>query len=168
MPLQHVHTLRVRYSEVDAMGTYYNSRAFEWFECGRTELCRSLGKPYTQWELDGVGLPLVSAHADYLGKAQYDDLLRISTTASMAGRARLRFDMEITHAETGQPICRGYTIHAVTDRVGRPIRPPRWLLELMDPPCSSESNDLSGSNSPSKSNRASESDGTSSGETSRD
>ena len=27
---------RVRYSETDQMGTFYNSRALEWFECGRT------------------------------------------------------------------------------------------------------------------------------------
>ena len=134
MSRQHIHFLRVRYSETDAMGTYYNSRALEWFECGRTELCRVLGKPYSQWEQDGVGLPLVTAHVEYQGKARYDDLLKIATTVSMGGRARLRFDMTIEHAETGQPICRGYTVHAVADPSGRAIRPPRWLLELVETP----------------------------------
>ena len=140
MPLRHVHLLRVRYSEVDPLGTYYNSRALEWFECGRTELCRALGKPYTEWERDGVGLPLVTAHVDFLGKAQYDDLLRITTVAAMAGRASIRFDVEIDQAEGGTPVCRGDTVHTVTNSAGRPIRPPDWLLDIMGAP----RNDLPG------------------------
>ena len=131
LPFPHVLRFRVRYSETDQLGTFYNSRALEWFECGRTELCRALGKPYTQWERDGVGLPLVTAHVDYLGKAGYDDLLKITTSAALVGRARLRFDVEIQQAETGQPVCRGHTIHAITDLAGRPIRPPQWVVDLV-------------------------------------
>lgn len=120
------------------MGTYYNSRVLEWFECGRTELCRTLGKPYREWERDGVMLPVVTAHVEYRGKAQYDDLLKISTTVSMAGRARLQFDMEIELADSGQAVCRGHTIHAITDLSGRPIRPPEWLVELVAPPAADQ------------------------------
>jgi len=132
MPLCHVHLLRVRYSETDAMGTYYNSRALEWFECGRTELCRTVGKPYTEWERDGVVVPIVTAHVEYQGRAEYDDLLKLTVAGSMAGRARLRFDVEIENAETGQPVCRGYTVHAIADPSGRPIRPPEWLRKIME------------------------------------
>jgi acyl-CoA thioester hydrolase len=130
--MQHVHYLRVRYSETDAMGTYYNSRALEWFECGRTELCRSTGRPYTQWEAAGVQLPLIEAHVEYLGKAQYDDLLKITTAAEMLGRVRVRFEVTIELADTGQEVCRGYTIHAITDMAGKPMRPPVWLVELFN------------------------------------
>lgn len=130
--MQHTHTFRVRYSDIDAMGTYYNSRALEWFECGRTELCRATGVPYTEWERRGVAMPLVEAQVRYLGRAQYDDLLKATTTASMAGRARARFDVSIENAETGQPICRGYTTHAITDTNAKPIRPPQWVLDLLN------------------------------------
>ena len=131
-PLTHVHFLRVRYSETDQMGTYYNSRVLEWFECGRTEACRATGKPYTEWEQSGVMLPLTEAHVHYQGKARYDDRLKISTTVTMAGRARMRFDVAIENADTGEPICRGHTIHAVTDPTGKPIRPPAWMRQLVD------------------------------------
>jgi hypothetical protein len=50
MRIENVTRLRVRYSETDQMGTFYNSRALEWFECGRTELLRQLGIPYAQME----------------------------------------------------------------------------------------------------------------------
>ena len=130
--LQHVHEIRVRYAETDQMGTYYNSRVLEWFECGRSEACRTTGKPYRQWEADGVMLPLTEAHVEYLGPARYDDLLRMTTTVTMAGRARIRFDVEIHQAGTQRPVCRGYTIHAVTNPSGKPIRPPDWVRRLIE------------------------------------
>lgn len=127
------HTLqfRVRYSETDQMGNYYHSRALEWFEYGRTELFRALGKPYRDMETEGLLLPLIEAHVEYLGKATYDDLLAMTTSVSMAGRARLRFDAQIDHADSGRLVCRGHTVHAIVDPSGRPIRPPPWLVELI-------------------------------------
>ena len=130
--LQHVLLFRVRYSETDQMGTYYNSRALEWFECGRTELLRALGRPYREMEPLGVLLPVIEAHVEYLATARYDDQLKMTSVLSMASRARFRFDVRIEHADSGQLVCRGYTVHAVTDRRGKPIRPPAWLLELVD------------------------------------
>ena len=123
--------IRVRYSETDQMGTFYNSRALEWFECGRTELLRDLGVPYAGMEARGVLLPLTEAHLEFLGRARYDDLLRMTTRVSMAGKARLRFDHEIRHAEGGAGVARGYTVHAVADAAGSPIRPPAWLADAV-------------------------------------
>jgi acyl-CoA thioester hydrolase len=128
---EHSFQLRVRYSETDQMGTFYNSRALEWFECGRTELLRHMGTPYATMEADGVLLPLVEAHVEYLGRARYDDLLNVSTTGGMAGRARVRFDVSIAHADGGVDVARGYTVHAVTDAKGKPIRPPQWLADAL-------------------------------------
>jgi len=128
-PFAHTLGFRVRYSETDQMGTFYNSRPLEWFECGRTELFRQLGMPYSSLEARGVFLPLVEAHVEYLGRARYDDLLQMTSRASFAGRARLRCDVTIVQAENGKPVARGYTVHAFADRDGRATRPPSWLLE---------------------------------------
>lgn len=130
--IAHVLMLRVRYSETDQMGTFYNSRPLEWFECGRTELLRSIGLPYAALEARGVFLPLVAAHVEYVGRARYDDLLKMTTVLSFEGRARLRCDVQIVNAETGKGVVNGYTVHAFTDPAGKPIRPPTWLLETLD------------------------------------
>jgi acyl-CoA thioester hydrolase len=124
--------LRVRYSETDQMGTFYNSRVLEWFECGRTEWLRATGIRYAEMESRGVLLPLVEAHVRYSGRAKYDDLLQVSTTAAMSGRATLRFDMKIIQAEGGAPVAEGYTLHAVVDRAGKVVRPPDWFLEAVE------------------------------------
>lgn len=131
IPPTSITTLRVRYSETDQLGTYYNSRALEWFECGRTEMMRSMGLPYTEWERRGIRLPLVEAHIEYRGRAGYDDLLRLTTTVSMSGRASLRFDVRIEQADTGAPVANGYTVHALTDANGKAMRPPDWVKALL-------------------------------------
>jgi acyl-CoA thioester hydrolase len=131
--LHDVLQLRVRYSETDQMGTFYNSRALEWFECGRTELMRrKLGLTYAELEAKGVFLPLVEAHLEFQGGARYDDLLDIASTVEMSGRARVRFDVQITQNSNGKPVVRGYTVHAFADADGKPIRPAAWFLELME------------------------------------
>jgi acyl-CoA thioester hydrolase len=128
---RHVTNFRVRYSETDQMRTYYNSRALEWFEQGRTELMRSMGRTYREMETLGVMLPVREAHVEYLGKAEYDDLLKMTATLVRSGKARIRVDVEIEQAESGAAVCRGWTEHAITNSQGRPIRPPEWLKELL-------------------------------------
>ena len=119
---QHAIELRVRYSETDQMGSYYHSRALEWFECGRTEFLRAAGKPDQQIEAEGLMLPLVEAHVKFLGKARYDDLLRVVSTLTMAGRARFRFDVDVLQAVDGPGRSRrGWTVHAAIDRQGKPV-----------------------------------------------
>ena len=69
--------IRVRYSETDQMGTFYNSRALEWFEGGRTELLRAMGVAYANMEARGVLLPLTEAHVEFLGRARWLLLLAV-------------------------------------------------------------------------------------------
>jgi acyl-CoA thioester hydrolase len=130
--LSHTIQLRVRYSETDQMGTFYNSRALEWFECGRTELMRNrLQMSYAALEEKGVFLPLVEAHLEFPGGARYDDLLDVATTVEFSGRARLQFEVQITQNGSGKPVVRGYTVHAFMDSQGKPIRPPEWFVTLV-------------------------------------
>ena len=128
---RHTHQLRVRYSESDRMGTFYNSRLLEWMEVGRSELIRATGSTYAEWEERGVMAPIVEANLKFKGRAGYDDLLEIETACSREGRARLRFESKIVLAETGRPVAEGHTIHALVDPTGKPIRIPEWIAEAL-------------------------------------
>ena len=123
--------LRIRYSETDQMGTFSNERALDWFERGRTELLRAIGTPYAEMERRGVFLPVVEAHVFYRGRAGYDDLLTVTTTIEMAGKARIRCDVKIVHADGRGDVAEGYTVHAFIDQAAKLIRPPEWLLEAL-------------------------------------
>jgi acyl-CoA thioester hydrolase len=122
---------RVRYSETDQMGTFYNSRPLEWFEMGRTELLRQLGLPYAELESRGVFLPLIEAKVQYLGRVRYDDLLEMTTALRAEGRARVRTEVEINHTAGSRGVVRGHTVHAFADREGRAMRPPPWWGEAL-------------------------------------
>jgi len=125
-------SFRVRYAETDQMGTFYNARVFEWFEVARSELSRSIGMPYTEWETKGLFLPLVEAHANYKGRARYDDLLEMTVTSMVVGHVRLRFEYSIRHAEAPNAlVATGYTVHPIVDSSMRPMRIPDWVRQSL-------------------------------------
>lgn len=128
---EHRFTFRVRYAETDQMGTFYNARALEWFEVGRTELSRARGLSYTEWEKRGAFLPLVEAHVRYLGRAKYDDLLMMKVAVEQEGRTRLKFYNLIWQQSDETPVAQGYTLHVVVDERGRPHRIPDWVREFV-------------------------------------
>ena len=131
-PRTSTYRFRVRYSETDQMGHAFYARALDWFEWGRTELLRETAVPYAEVEARGVFLPVVEAHARFLGRAKYDDLLEITTTALLSGRARLRCEAKVVNTATGGAVVEGHTVHAFTDAAGRPMRPPRWFAEALE------------------------------------
>lgn len=128
---RHTHQLRVRYSESDQMGTFYNSRLLEWMEVGRSELTRAAGKAYAEWEAEGVLAPIVEANLQFKGRAGYDDLLQLETVCSREGRIKLKFETTIINAASGQLVAEGFTIHALTTPQGKPIRIPDWIDILL-------------------------------------
>ena len=130
-PVEHTLRFRVRYSETDQMGAVYNSRPLEWFECGRSELLRHLELPYAVMEERGLFLPVIEAHLEWFGRARYDDLLEMTTRLSFPGRARVRCDNEVRHAERGRDVVRGWTLHAFANAEGRPGRPPAWFTAAL-------------------------------------
>ncbi len=122
--------VRVRYSDIDALGTYYNSRALEWFEVARLQWLRDAGRPYREIEAQGYFLPVTEARLRFLGRATFDDELRLTTRVRREGRAAVRFDVQIQHASNGAAVCEGYTVHAFTDAAGKPKRPPAWFIAM--------------------------------------
>lgn len=129
--IRHTHQIRVRYSESDRMGTYYNSRLLEWMEVGRSELMRAGGIPYGEWEARGVMAPIIESHLKFKGRAGYDDLLTMETVMTREGRAKVKFEAKVSQAESGAPVAEGWTIHALTDPDGKPLRFPVWVDEFL-------------------------------------
>ena len=66
--------LRVRYQETDAMGRVHHANYINYFEMGRTELLRSMGRSYREVEAEGFYLVVAEISVRYLLPAQYDDL----------------------------------------------------------------------------------------------
>ena len=77
------------------MGVVYHANYFIWFEIGRCELLRAIGRSYRELEDEGIGLPVIEAHCEYKSPARYDDELQVKTTgsAAVAGAGRVRYEV---------------------------------------------------------------------------
>jgi acyl-CoA thioester hydrolase len=120
----HRFTLRVRYADTDQMGWAYHGHYFRWFEIGRAEMLRSLGRSYREMEDDlGLRLPLRDARCRYLVGARYDDVVVIETGIAARSRVGLTFAYRLSPESGGAPYAMGRTEHFFMDRNGRPVRP---------------------------------------------
>ncbi|KPK79903.1 MAG: thioesterase [Bacteroides sp. SM23_62_1] len=123
--------IRVRYGETDRMGYVYYAYYAQYFEVGRTEMLRTLGFTYRQWEDSGIILPVKSLSIQYIAPATYDDLLEIRTILKDRPTARISFDYEIMN-ETGELLCTGNTVLVFADaRTRRPTRPPAEFMNAL-------------------------------------
>ena len=126
-----VTSLRVRYAETDQMGVVYYANYFVWFEVARTDWLRGLGWTYREMEAGGVYLPVIDAHCEYRRPARYDDEVEIRTAGQMASPVRMEFTYEVLINGHSTPTARGRTVHAATDRDGRPCRLPERVREVL-------------------------------------
>jgi acyl-CoA thioester hydrolase len=122
---QHEIQIRVRYQETDGQGRLHHANYFTYFEQGRTEFLRAIGKSYRQVEEEGFMLVVAEIGCEYFGPASFDDLLTLRTTIVKAKGARIEHRYEVFRE--GELIARGRSIVACVDRTGRPKRLPNWL-----------------------------------------
>ncbi len=123
---------RVRYGETDKMGIAYYGRYLDWFETGRTEFCRALGKSFCEWENEGIMLPVVEAHCRYKSSLLYDDEIEIETTVTNLSNVSVIFTCKIFNLRTGKLAAEGYTKHAFTSTDGKLLRKGNKLLDWLN------------------------------------
>ncbi len=112
-------TIRVRYSETDAMAVVYNANYLVWFELGRVELLRQCGFSYREMEQDGFNLPVVEVRCRYKHPARYDDEILIRTRLTQMRATFLHFVYELTRKSDGRLLAEGESMHVVVDRTGK-------------------------------------------------
>lgn len=127
----HSHTVRVRYAETDQAGMAHHSAFLPWFEEGRVELLRGLGKPYQQFEAEGVHFPVREARCRYWLPARFDDVLTVRTQVEQVRGASIRFGYRITREADQTLIAEGHTLHACVDDAGRVSRLPSAVRDLL-------------------------------------
>ena len=125
--------VRVQYAETDQMGYVYYGNYAMYFEVARVEALRSAGFSYKEMEDEGIIMPVLELHTQFLFPGKYDDLLTIKTVISELPGIRIRFDYEVTN-ESGILITKGWTTLTFLNKAShRPVRPPKQLIALLQP-----------------------------------
>ena len=70
-------TWRVQYYETDRMQIVHHSNYIRYFETARTEMIRDWGYAYSDMEIAGIWLPVLSVNADFKTPAVYDEVLSL-------------------------------------------------------------------------------------------
>ena len=122
-------SLRVRYAETDAMGIVYHTNYVVWFEVGRGEFMRQRGGDYSEFEKQGVYLPVTEVDARFIAPARYDDLVVVRTSVAEVRSRSVTMYYEVLMQDTGQLLVTGHTKHLCMDREGRVRRFPADLVD---------------------------------------
>ncbi len=127
----HESRVRVLYAHTDKAGVVYYGNYLQFFEAGRTEHLRALGKSYAAFERDGILLTVTEARLKYIGPAFYDELLTVRAWVSRVRRTRVDYSYEILNAQ-GELICEGSTVLGCLDaRTKRPRALPEDMAALL-------------------------------------
>ena len=115
------------------MGVAYYGNYLRWFEIGRAEHLRALGRTYREIEADGLAMPVIEAYVRYRQPAAYDDQLEVCTRVVSAERVRVRFGYRVVRSADDALLAEGHTVHACLETAsGRPRRFPPELLSMLD------------------------------------
>ena len=123
---------RVIYGDTDNMGVAYHANYLRWFEMGRAEMFRSLGLPYKAIEARGIFLPVSEVHCKFKAPAQYDDVIIIEASLDAGVKGSIKFDYRIFAEDGEKELATGYTKHACLNSDGRVIRPPDFLVKVIE------------------------------------
>ncbi len=124
--------IRVRYAETDQMGVCYYGNYFVWFEVARTEFFRNIGLQYTDFERDGIYLPVRSASCDYRKPLRYDDEIIVRIFVKAVNRTSIEFYYEIyKKGVLSSVIASGNTVHVFVNEGMKPQRVPDIITERL-------------------------------------
>ncbi|MBL8813568.1 MAG: acyl-CoA thioesterase [Planctomycetaceae bacterium] len=125
---QHTITIRVRYSETDAMGFLHHSNYLSYFEVGRTELFREQGGNYRRMEELGLFFVVARIEVKYRRPARYDDVLTLQTSIARVTPAKLEHDYRLTRGD--EVLAEAHSVLACVNRSGELQRIPEDLVGL--------------------------------------
>jgi acyl-CoA thioester hydrolase len=121
----HTTQLRVRYTEVDAMGYLHHSRFLQYFEIGRVEFLRHLGVAYADLEKAGIFFVVTKAEVQYKLPAKYDDEVSLTTTVTRQTHVKIEHEYVLSRGK--DLLAKGATTIACVDQDGQPRRIPESM-----------------------------------------
>lgn len=122
--------IRVRYHETDGQGRVHHAQYINYFERGRVELLRSMGQSYRELEESGFMLVVSQMNVRYLGAAEFDDLLLLTTRVEQVRGVRIEHSYHIRKANPDGPasdVVEGTSVVACVDPTGKVRRLPPHL-----------------------------------------
>ncbi|SDG98584.1 acyl-CoA thioester hydrolase [Planococcus glaciei] len=102
--MAHEITVKVRFSETDALGHVSNISYFIYLEEARIEFFRELGLDMT---IDKWSVIMISANCMFYKQAYFDQRLKVTSFVTKIGNSSFKIGHRITDANSGELIAEG-------------------------------------------------------------
>lgn len=124
-----IHTLRVRWAEVDPQSIVFNGHYLTYADVAITEYFRALGVAYpADLAQDGGDFFAIRALLEYRSPARFDDLLQVGIRSERLGRSSLTFSLGIWR--DSELLTSGEIVYVHANGATRSSAPlPQWLKE---------------------------------------
>lgn len=129
--MAHESTIAVRFSEIDPYGHVNHAVYLTYFEVARTEALIDCGLPIEGLATRGYQMVVTELSVRFRQAAGPGDRLTVETRVSEVRRARAVWSQRILR--DGEELVTADITIGVTDRAGKPTRPPDWLFPSLQP-----------------------------------
>ena len=115
-PLQSTFSIRIRFSEIDAMRVVWHGAYAKYFEDARERFGEQYGIGYTTIEQNGYFAPIVDLQIQYKKPLTYGMTPEITITYVPTDAAKIVFNYEIRNQATQEVMVTGRTVQVFMDR----------------------------------------------------
>jgi acyl-CoA thioester hydrolase len=119
-------SIRIRFSEVDALGIVWHGHFVKYLEDGRESFGNRYGLGYNYVYDQGWTTPVVGLEMDYKLQVEYGDEILIETTYVHCEAAKIIFSYKLYRKSDGALLLEARTTQVFLNREG--------ILELTNPP----------------------------------
>lgn len=127
----HCTTIAVRWAELDPYAHVNHAAYVTYLEVARTEALDAIDLPLQRVSEAGLQFVVVRIEVDYRKAAGVGDVLTVETALVSSRRATSTWGQRILRGDDVM-ITAAVTV-AITDAEGRPVRPPAWIMEALEP-----------------------------------
>jgi acyl-CoA thioester hydrolase len=130
--LEETTAIRVRFSEVDALGFVWHGHYANYFEEARRAFGRQYGIDYATFMDHAVAVPVVQLHIDFFAPVRMSDLLTVTARLRKSESAKLTFAYELRRQAEPALLAAGSTVQVFTTFSGELLLTwPPFMLERL-------------------------------------
>lgn len=124
----HLHQVRVRFAETDAMGVVHHASYLLYLEESRVAWLRALDHDYARLREEGVDFAVIEAFVQYRRPLRFDDVVDVHL--GVGKLTRMTFQIGYLLTVEGEPRATAVTVHAGVAPDGSPTRLPDWTRQM--------------------------------------
>ena len=119
--LKTIVSIKIRFSETDAMGVVWHGNYLKLFEDGREEFGKEFGMSYLKVYGEGFFTPIVKSEVEHKAPIYYGEEVQVTATYIPTRAAKIVFQYEVMNLSTGKVCAIGQTIQVFLQKDTREL-----------------------------------------------